>query len=132
MALNSSQLRLGKRVRVAGFTAKVAEGGKYDDDGNVTTETYRDLGSQVRVTDDAGRNTHYISLTALAVPVPYADGALYLSNAGTFAFYVAGPDGKPGKWRLRLSNGEPGDTERNFDYPTRPLKLVSLGDALND
>lgn len=131
MALSSSQLVLGKRVRVAGFTAKVTEDGDYDDNGDLQNETYKNQGLQVRVLDGSG-NSHFISLTQLEVEIPFTDGGLYLSAGGKFYFYVADPDGKKGTWRLRLEDGSKGTTVRSFTTPTRPVQLVTLGETVTE
>lgn len=130
MALKSSDLVVGKRVRVSSFPATVTQDGDYDDDGNALPETYKGQGRQVRVRDLY--NTHFINLAYVDVEIPYKDGELYLDSFGRFVFYVANPDdsGKPGTWRLRLDNGNRGTTVRGFTYPARPLTPVTFGEVI--
>lgn len=131
MALTTSQLSVGKRVRTPGFNATVTLDGRFDDDGNPTTQTYKGEGTKVRVKDSNG-NTHFIDLAKLEVEIPFTDGGLYLSNNGTFVYYVASPDGKPGTWRVRQTDGERGTVSRSFNYPARPLTPISFGEAITE
>lgn len=78
-----------------------------------------------------------IPLQYLSKPIPYTDQEVYVDSTGTYFAYVA-PAGQPlvqGVWYGYDVDDQSYDTTNDpdsFNYPSRPLRKVTFGPALND
>lgn len=108
MALTAmSNVKVGDKVEVAGFTGTVTDGST--------------ASSCTRITDAAGK-VSYVYRTQLYFALPYLDGETYADANGSRFTYVAATR----QWRST------GGTFRSFEYPSRPLRQVTLGPELAD
>lgn len=109
---NMNELKPGDKVFMftADFPATVLGVGKID--------------FTVKVKDYNNVNTHYLAITRLLKAAPYTVDATYQDSDGdTYTFLT---DTDVNAWKTS------GGYFKNYDYPSRPLRLVTFGPELTD
>ena len=125
MAVDRYALTVGQKLLVPAFTVTVVD---TDSEGVLNC---------IRVSDDTG-SKHFIYPNRLSMPVPYEDGALYVTAYNDCFVYKAADDGiSRGKWLAVSSLGYDEDDYDDsdlisYDSPYRPLRKVIVGAELND
>lgn len=105
MAVRKADVKPGDKLEVAAFTAKVIEA--------------RSDGSTVLVEREDGARA-YVYYSQLSKVLPYRPGARYIgSGSSTVYTFTVNGDGTP-QWTTASG------TVREFDYPTRPMRLVTV------
>jgi hypothetical protein len=104
------QLKDGDKVTVAAFEATVVRANAV----SYTVEVMADDGS-----------ISFIALTRIVKKLPFEDGKTYMDLGGVvYTFNASGPG--DGFWT------RPGGPDYVLSYPTRPLKPVTVGDAISE
>lgn len=123
MAIRIGDLKVGDKIIVTAFEATV----ELPISGVVNLTKVKDINGDV----------HYVYCTKLTQPVPYSDGAVYVTRYGVFYRYRAADDGiSRGTWlplNDALDETGSGDDLEAFSYPARPLRKVTVSsEELND